>query len=332
MNTTVWRCVVCGAVPFVLGGCAARADGWTRDEQTGSTAQDLNSAKWQGWNQIPNGTGFDYAPAVTTGGNNLDLFIVGKDGGVWLNFWSSLTGWLGYNSIGGAATSGPSATRWGAGANLAVAVKGTDNFFWINVAQGPGHPSFGGWKKIPGQTFEGSPALTLLPVDNVLYLFGKLGHTIYVARNDVHTGVYDQSGWSAWQDVPGGGQLESAPAAVALGRFSIELVAQGLDGNFWINETTALTWTGWSQVPGLSFQTGAQPAVSSWGTNHIDVFGLSGTKIKVNSRDGSTWSGYSLVPNGDLDSPAAAVSLSVGSVDVIARGFDEAFWSDHYQQ
>ncbi|MFH0342930.1 MAG: hypothetical protein ACHBNF_12545 [Chromatiales bacterium] len=276
------------------------------------------------WSPIPDGT-LSSGPAVTSDGNALHVYARGMDNAIWYNFWSDITGWLGWSSQGGVFTSKPSATRFFyRKSHRAVVGKGTDNFIWIRVNT---HTTSTGWKKIPGGKFNSAPAIAYR--SPYLHVFArKSDKVIYWARNDVSSG-YNHSGWSAWTAVNPDGLFSSEPAVVVSSGVELVLVARGLDNRYWVNRGFGSSWKGWNQIPDGIFSSG--PAVSYRTGGIVDVFGKGLDDhiwvASVDPTDGST-PGFSQIPNGQFKSPPASVSMNSQRIDVLATGLDNILYSN----
>jgi hypothetical protein len=84
---------------------------------------------------------------------NLNLVVVGSDGGIWHKSKPSGGSWSAWDSAGGATTATPGVVQLGT--EVVVVVTGTDNAVWFNQF-GTG---WQGWKTLGGTAFS-SPSLS----------------------------------------------------------------------------------------------------------------------------------------------------------------------------
>jgi hypothetical protein len=77
-----------------------------------------------------------------------DLAVTGADGTAWLGHYTPATGWSGWQSLGGAATSGLSITTEGA-TSLQVFQRGTDGAVYVDTMTGS---TWSGWSRLAGPT------------------------------------------------------------------------------------------------------------------------------------------------------------------------------------
>jgi len=335
-NSYVRWSVLALSLGAFAAGCTAEA---TSEEDIASTSSEINVTKFHGWNIIPSGTfTSDPAAIVLDSSGTTEVYGKGFDNAIYYNFFSTLTGWIGWSSLGGALTSEPSAARWAtnaqaAGSEAIVAAKGSDNKIWVNPTLKPpgGHPVFQGWRVIPGaSTFASAPAITFR--SPFLYAVArKSDSVVYWTRNDVSAG-FTNAGWSAWTAIPGG-VVSSRPAITTAGG-TVIVAARGTDNQIWFTSTTSTSWAGWQSVAGGTFTSG--PAIAAHGPNNVEVFGR-GTDNAIwgASLNPSTAvsSGFSQIPGGTFTSgPASgAIDSSTGSLGVVARGFDNAYYLNSWQ-
>jgi hypothetical protein len=96
-----------------------------------------------------NGLGYGTPTGYKWGKDWKDIFVVGKDHAVWINFGADH-----WNSLGGIATSNPAAinTSW----SNEVYVRGKDRAIWVNYKNDWESGDFGGWEFLGGQSL-GAP-------------------------------------------------------------------------------------------------------------------------------------------------------------------------------
>ncbi|WP_437937676.1 hypothetical protein [Sorangium sp. So ce341] len=192
-----------------------------------------------------------------------------------------------------------------------------------------------------GVTMIGSPAVATsgFPLLHVVAR-GSDGHIYY--RN------YSETGWAAWQSLgesPYGG-FDSDPAVVSWGYGRIDVVAgaslsgassceTGADCRIYIRSfdysgggwSSSWSWVGY---PGSGVK--SAPAISSWGTNRLDVF-VRGADDKLWQRTytSSGWGGTWHQRGAEtFNGKPAAVSRDTNRIDVVARGTDGQVWQISY--
>jgi hypothetical protein len=321
------------AALFSQIGCGA-GDEWQTEETTAEAQEYLDTSRFQGWSQIPPGT-FNAAPAliaVNTSATVFEAFGRGLDNAINVNYYSTLTGWIGWASLGGALTSKPAATMFNSTQRIVVA-KGGDNAIWANWTAGSGHPVFQGWQPISSTVFNSAPAITYMSP----YLFAvarKSDGKIYWTRNDVSAG-YNHANWIAWDDIPIG-SVTSEPAITAKsGR--VVVAAKGTDNAFWLISSTnnGNTWSSsWSKVGAGIFK--SAPAIAYHGSN-VELVGQGTDDLMwaatANPTNGTT-GGWAQIPVGVFTSgPAIAANIgsASGRLAVVGKGQDNAFWINQWQ-
>ena len=116
--------------------------------------------KSEDWASLGGQIPFGSKPAVTAWGpERLDIVVRGMDNAIWHkaysngNWYPSLLGW---NTLGGAATSDPSMVSWGAN-RLDIIVRGTDAKLYHKAWDGSNWwPSLLNWTSLGGAVLEGS--------------------------------------------------------------------------------------------------------------------------------------------------------------------------------
>jgi hypothetical protein len=297
-----WLCTTGGGV----------SDEWQEAETTGQVQEQLDTSRFKGWNYIPPGF-FNSAPAlasVNASATVFDAYGRGLDNAIYYNYWSDLTGWLGWTSIGGTWTSKPAATVFGSSQRMVVA-KGSDNAIWANWTTGVGHSGFQGWLRISSTVFDTAPAITYMSP----YLFAvarKSDSKVYWTRNDV-SGGYNHANWTAWDDIPVG-TVTSEPAITAKsGR--IVVAAKGQDNAFWIISSTnnGNTWSpAWSKVGSGIFK--SAPALTYHGSS-VELVGQGTDNFMwaatANPTDGATGA-WAQIPAAKFTS-GPAIAANIGS-------------------
>jgi hypothetical protein len=210
-------------------------------------------------------------------------------------------------SLGGAATSAPAATSWGAG-RLDVFARGADNTLvhkWYSGGAWSGWESLGGaLTSEPGLVAWGSNRLDVFVrgTDNALW------HRWYAG------------GWSGWE--PLGGALAAGPTVAAWATNRLDVLVRGTDSSVWHRWWDGRAWTGWESLGG---GTASSPTIAAWGLGRLDVF-VRGTDDALWHRWYSAgWSSWESL-SGSLTWAPAASSKASGRLDVVVRGTDTALY------
>ncbi len=319
------------AVAAVALGCSAGSV--EKSEPVGAIGQPLEAFGF-GLTQIPNGT-FTSAPSVTSrGAGSVDVFARGGDNQIWSSYWSTPTGWLGWSALGGGTfSSKPSATS--VGPRLFVAAKGMDNKIYVKPYQGS-PAAWGAWATATTSTFDTAPAIAYAAP--YLYLLArKSDQTIYWSRNDVSV-TYNSAAWSAFAAIPNGSS--AAEPAVAFDGFNLRVVVRRSDNKLWTAKQNGAGWSSWSAVPlagaisATTFKYG--PAISSWGSGHIDVFATgSDDRIYFASQEASgSWNTLRVIPTATfMSSPSAWSNMGAANqVSLTAEAMDATIYYSAYNR
>ena len=147
----------------------------------------------------------------------------------------AVTGWHGWEGLGGQITSKPSAVSWGPN-RIDVVARGLDSAVWHRWWDGT---AWRGWESLGG-LIHGAPAICSW-ASGRLDIFGVgLNHHLF------HK--WYQGGWSGWEDL--GGVLSSEPAAVSWGPNRIDVFARGMDQAMWHLWWDGVGWHGWESLGG----------------------------------------------------------------------------------
>jgi hypothetical protein len=167
---------------------------------------------------------------------------------------------------------------------VAVALDGTLRFSLVNDAD----LADLGDQGLEFYTVEGAPPTStglgiaaLTPTD--VRLFFRDG------ANAIRMGKFDGVGWSDWISL--GGQLASAPSAVAWSDKRIDVFARGIDNH--LNQAYLIESDGWSSWVSLPhpMATGA-PVVTSWGGRRLDVFWRSNAGVLMQRTHDRLWNAF----------------------------------------
>ena len=286
---------------------------------------------------------------VATGGTGpFDVFVLGsQDQGVYRQSLSQVgsgTQWVPSQTTwephGGPFASAPVAISWGANR--------LDIFAQTAVSDSPPAPLYGyyhqawdgaGWSpsrtdwENHGHYFKGPPAVASWGSGR-LDIFGQ--------------GYDDALYWQAWDGAnwePGpsmvdwkyhGGTLLGSPSAVSWGPNRIDVFVEGWDGNYYHQAWDGANWqpseTGWEDhgsPPGVRFM--SPPAVVSWGSGRLDIFGLGddGHYYHQAWENGwqpsrTTWEDHGNDGTGPFVGPPVVTSWGANELDIFGVGADGA--------
>ncbi|MGZ4905037.1 MAG: hypothetical protein ACXV5F_08430 [Halobacteriota archaeon] len=287
--------------------------------------------------------GVESAPAVSSWGKNrLDVFVKGRDGNLWHEWYDNgkVQDW---ESLGGGYITDPATGRtayvdsnpaavtsgW---QRIDVFVKGSDGQVW--------QKSYGGrwdsWRPV------GAPAGGILACTSPAVSSWAKGLDVFVTGADHQLWQRSYTGtWQAWKalgkpNIPSSSGQPSSPAGVngspgAISRPSsfgqqfqqLDVFVRGSDGALWQESYNGLWWGFWSQVPGTKAQVGLElscwwhthtfysyaPAVCSVSANRLDVFFVNTSGLLQQKTYDGSWRPVSNVggPKFLTSSPSAVV-------------------------
>ncbi|MFD9903568.1 hypothetical protein [Streptomyces sp. NPDC059063] len=217
--------------------------------------------------------------------------------------------WLGWESLGGALTSGPAVSSW-AGGRLDTFVRGTDSALWHKWYD----HGWSGWESLGG-------VLTSEPAA-VSWGNGRIDVFVRGTDSALWHKWYDK-GWSGWESL--GGVLTSAPAVASWRGGRLDVFVRGTDAALW-HKWYDGGWSGWESLGGTL---NSAPAAVSWADGRIDVFGSGSDSALWHKWYERGWSGWESL-GGALNSAPAAASWSAGRLDVFVAGTDSALWHKWY--
>lgn len=295
----------------------------------------LDPTHFSGWSAIPNGT-FRSAPGISSWAPGT-LIVVGRgmDNQVYSDTWSNGAWQSSWTAQGGVVASSPAIATWGPDGYVMVAL-GTNDYVYVKVVE-PYGGGVHGWTRIPGATFRSDVAIAY--GSSRLYVAARAtDNNIYLAINNV-TGGYDGAAWSAWSLVPGGA-MRSAPALSAAGGYLRVVARDGSkrvnveQGDIVANPDAPFGGASWS-LSGVGVYISAI-AVSGWASSHVDVFGVGNDNyVWAESAEAGVWSSQAIQLSGPtsagMASHPAAYSWGVGHIDIVARGTDNKFYINTYQ-
>lgn len=166
-----------------------------------------------------------------------------------------------------------------------------------------------------------------------------------------HLPSSDGANWAAqWENhlsptSPSGNTFSSQPVVVAwaptrldifgVGALDYKLYHQYWDGTSWgpTPPPPLLPYQGWDPVPGQpAVQLLGNPAVTTWGTNRLDIFARDSTGQVWHTcwredanRSNASWCGWESIGGVTATSDASAVSWAPNRIDVFVRDSNNAF-------
>ncbi|MDD3565872.1 MAG: trypsin-like serine protease [Methanothrix sp.] len=257
---------------------AVGKDGWIYTASWNPTFTD----GWHGWwkiggLQVDPGTPLSVA---SKGANNLDVFAVGKDGGIYSASWGPQTGhkWSNFVRIldlEAMPGSYVQAAARGSG-RLDLFVTGKDGRIYTSSLAPPA-TDWQAWSTISNiQVEPGSPVSIASRGPEYLDVFvvGKDGG-IYTAAKGPQTNNQWQGWWRIHDLTVGKG---SYIAAVSRGADKLDILVTGSDGRVYTagwEPKFSCGWKGWQRVLDVSFKPGSYLGAASRSTDWLDIFASS---------------------------------------------------------
>jgi hypothetical protein len=295
------------------------------DEPTPTPTEAPTPYTLAGWEPIGGGE-FTQSPAVTSWGpGRLDIFSTKSDGLLYHN-WYDGTGWQQeWEQRGtGQVTFKPSAVSWGPD-RIDVFAIGTDKaMYQLTYDAG----TWSDWQSIGGGFLQAGPGVSSWGAGR-LDVFGRGLDEMLWHR------WFDGTNWSPSWEQQGSGTFIKAPAAVSWtfgqgfpNRFDVVALRSDKGPIDELTYGEDFGWVDWSTLGGTF---NAAPGISSWGPNHLDVFGQ-GTDNTLYRRtwDGA-WTDWQQVSPVEISSAPTAVSWGLNRIDVFALGDDDGIYHRYYQ-
>lgn len=234
------------------------------------------------------------------GSDRLDLFGKGVDGTLKHKVFNGR--WSGWESLGGAITSGPSAVSWGSG-RIDVVARGVNGDVqhraysngtwgsWESLGGGIlNEPSITSWgsnhldvfvrgtnNAIYQRTWTGSWGASWVSLGGVStsspaaasWASGRIDLFMRGTNNALYHRWYSSGAWSSstWQNL--GGTLTSAPAAFSLRSGHVEIFVRSTGNSLWHKWYNSSGWSSWT---GLGGSLATAPTVADWSSTRADVF------------------------------------------------------------
>jgi hypothetical protein len=323
----------CTLAPAIIANGVSVLEVFVRGTDNALHHRWYNGSTWSNWESL--GGGLLSAPAALgAGGNHIDVFVVGAGNQLYHTWWTG-SNWSAWEGLGGSFSSRPAVAAetltthsfrlYGANTQGEIWSRGWDETagWWP------------GWYRVPGFTppsgrGDSSPAAVVLGTDDL--------HAFVRGRDDaMWAAEYDTAPVDAWFWNGLGGTLASAPAVTLWGPADVAAFALNPDGYLYNARGTiadgAISWGSWTAMTLPNDQPGIltlDPAATSWGAGHLDVFmrGADHTLWHV-AYDGGAWGGWENL-GGVLTSSPAAASPGSDQLAVASCGFDNALWYRSY--
>jgi hypothetical protein len=232
---------------------------------------------WQQISAAGRGARGTMVTAVSPGPDALRVFVIGKDGAVWENLWSSSSDWGDWAPVGDGGIVDPcrrqqvvAVERAGGRVDLFVVDRGGRVITTTAGADQPWTP----WAPL------GSEAI-FSPQSQVTALSPDPDHLVVFAPakdGSVWTAVNERGAWGAWTRIGAAGLLVAPPriavTAIARGSQEIELFVTGHDGAVYESAGRATgDFRDWTRLQGLSEAIPAQAIVvaPSCRPNRVDL-------------------------------------------------------------
>ena len=242
-----------------------------------------NPVQWHGWWSIADLQVEPGSPVsvASRGANNLDVFVVGKDGGIYTAAWGPQTdstwkGWWRISDLEAKPGSSVSVTSRGADW-LDIFVVGNDGGIYTASWNPAFEDGWHGWWRIGNNAVDpGSP------VSVVSRGADKLDVFVTGSDGGIYTAAWEPGftdGWHGWSRI---GDLAADPesyiAAVSRGTDKLDIFVVGPDGKVQANgwePKFPCGWKGWQNVLDASFKPGSCLGAISRSSDWLDVFAAS---------------------------------------------------------
>jgi hypothetical protein len=281
------------------------------------------SNQWHDWENL--GGTLTSSPAVASRAReSLDCFMRNGDGDL---AWKALDGSDVFDLSFGQPTSGkfkgaPAAVSWRID-RLDMFVRGADDALWHRRLSVIMFPAVSDWHKLDLDIADAPSVASWAPNRLDIFTRSSKGEII-------HTFSDDGSHFTVGRNLshPKGLPFEGAPAVVSQRPRTLDVFARGGDHTIWRIIFDGENWSDWRKVA-KDIVDG--PAVASWGTHRVDLFGRnsSGELVHEHSSDPTHFAGRNNLghpPTGPFKGSPAAVSVKPNRLDVLVRGADDALW------
>ena len=243
------------------------------------------------------------------GGGRIDVVARGAGNSIYHKIYDG-NNWLGFNSIGGNCSSGPSICSWDTGRLDVFARDSDDSLMHQGYILGTG---WLGWQNL-GNVLEAAP-------DAVSWGPGRIDVVVRGNGNDIEHIAYHDGSWDVWQNM-GGGNVASAPSICSWAASRLDVFYRGTDNALW-HEGYNGTWLGWQNLGGNIV---GGPDSVSWGSGRIDVVVRGpGKDILHRAFHDGAWDVWQSL-GGNSDSDPSISSTASGRLDVFYVDAGGALW------
>ena len=256
---------------------------------------------------------------VSTNGTNLNLFVMGSDGNLYIKNATDGSVWGTSASIGGANVGITAPSAIAASGNMTVFARGSNGGIYSTTSAatnwtGNTWTTYGGGGLLKAGT--GPSAVNATTV----FVTGTNG-ALYQGTLNTKSAINVKSGNFAWLKL--GGTLTSSPGAVVTPT-GVTVFVGGTNGVLYSITNAAGKWGPWTKIGG-QLLAGTSPSAYSWSNGRIGLFvaGTNGALYGL-SWQGNTIQGWQNL-GGILTSSPGATAKSVGDIDVFATGGTNAF-------
>ncbi|WP_367358046.1 trypsin-like serine protease [Methanothrix sp.] len=295
-----------------------------------------NPVQWHGWWSIADLQVEPGSPVsvASRGANNLDVFVVGKDGGIYTAAWGPQTdstwkGWWRISDLEAKPGSSVSVTSRGADW-LDIFVVGNDGGIYTASWNPAFEDGWHGWWRIGDIAVDpGSPVSVVSRSANKLDVF------VTGSDGGIYTAAWEpgfEDGWHGWWRIGNNAVDPGSPVSVvSRSADKLDVFVTGSDGGIY---TAAWEpgfedgWHGWWRIGNNAVDPGSPVSVVSRGADKLDVFvtGSDGGIYTAAWEPGFTdgWHGWSRIGDlaADPESYIAAVSRGTDKLDIFVVGPD----------
>lgn len=266
--------------------------------------------RWSEWQKV-GGNAFSAPTVVSTGGENLSLFVVGGDSGVYQSNWDGTAWSPEWINLDGFSLSAPAAiaTQKDTKTEIELFILGQKRQVQRRIGDGN---TWGEWENLSGFAKQG---VSVCAQGNQRHIF-TIG-----ADNALYQMTLDGETSRGWTNL--GGFCLSSPAVVSWGETRIDLVVRGGDHAIYHKFWDGSQWSDWISLGGIWLYA---PAVATWGENHLEVFAV-GTSNQLfrKSFNGTTWSDWESLGGICISAPTA-IAPQEKQLEVFVVGGDNAIY------
>ena len=343
-------------------GCGAAEQGSSGEGEAATTGEALSTAKFAGWSKLAGGPSFIATPAMYSSGNDTiyrerGVYATSSDGKIWSRYQafggSTDFGWSNWTQevtpSGVTFTSSPAISK---GWDATLQNNRTEHYSVLvarsNSAQPcPGclylqlrtHSNGTSWYLFPKNQDTTGDVSVVFYQDSLYMIAARAagGSTFkYVYSTNQVTFGYDNSKWTDWVEIPGGGRFKNYPTGV-MWPSGLLVVGLGTDNAIYGTALTFSTWDGyWWYGWGADTFSGSVGLTTATGWD-MQLFARRTGNSRIaegDLRTDGSFDGFYTLPGGPTTfrSGASAASHAAGHVEIAARGNDDAIWVNSYSQ